>query len=914
MMRLLLLLLLLAPGQDAAITSLIDRWRAEDFSEREKATEEMLSRWKEWKAADLTALDRAGSSDDREIAGRAREVLKRLRVRIAAGVAIVESVPDFDKIVLEGTSTQRIFLLSAVARRWQRKEAADADLGRVMEVARHWGLSDRDLLWVVSRGRVAPWASLIVPMLKSEHGGIRRDTALALGAMGARDQAKAIFDLLLDEDWDVRSGAAEALGILKASNLLGDAVVLLAHKEAGIRRSAVVAVGALGGGRTTLTPLTADDDSLVRIAAIRTLGPAAPEEIRKRLGDPVEDVRVAVVECGQLDLETLHPLLKDPSARVRTAAVKAVGRHRSRESVVLLLPLLRNTDGPTRRASGEALVLCRAEWKDLVPLLRETDEAVRSVAVDVLCALRDRAAAPSVRKLLDHEVAGVRCSAIEALSGLLGREAGTGIAPLLKDADSEVRLVALRAFAVAGDRRVAVEAAALLKDPELREYALEVLSLMGTPETAKLILPLLDDQEPAVRLRALHALQMIGDPSCLESVSRLLKDDTISNDAVLALLRLRGDAALALPSRGWMLESDLAILARQATPKQLDALRLESSNAIRLIALAGMRTKVDALLPLLRRSGFQQDVVRALGMLGAIDAAPAVAEFLMNADDDARAEAALSLGKMGSSAHGPLLAVLLRDPVGEVRRAAARALGDLGGVSFTADLVDAMGDPDPYVACRAIEALGRIGARQAAPEIARRAADPTFASWCAVALAELDAREQVDAIRPALKIPGWPGACAAWMLAELGQPLKTLDLPNARLPRIAGRAALLRSGTLDADGRRAMLDDIIVMRFFANSALARGALAAFIDPAKLRIDVELKKPVGTPEEAAALLTSCGFKIEGPIRFTGRLDSGTKISIRRVLERLCEGDEVVVIDEGTLRVMSAMDAVRFWAKK
>lgn len=134
---------------------------------------------------------------------------------------------------------------------------------------------------------------------------VRRDAALALGAMGGTDAVEPLIAALGDDHASVRLAATEALGKIGAPGSVEPLIGALGSRAVEIRKAAADSLGRIGDSRA-LDPLVAcliDASWSVRRAAAEALG---------RIGDP----RAA---------EPLKVAFKDSDSNVRSAAAEALG-------------------------------------------------------------------------------------------------------------------------------------------------------------------------------------------------------------------------------------------------------------------------------------------------------------------------------------------------------------------------------------------------------------------------------------------------------------------------------------------------------------------------------------------------------------------------------------------------------------
>lgn len=243
---------------------------------------------------------------------------------------------------------------------------------------------------------------------------------LALGSMGAGEQAKDIAGLLEDSDWEVRFCALEALACLgrDAKAFSGSIVACLEDSTYPVRAKACFALGALGleDEAERLVDLLRDKAQAVRIEAVAALAalPRAARELTSQMAR----------------------LLSDASNNVRAAAIKA----------------LASLDEMARPYAG---VLARS--------LADPAPDVRAASCSALAGMGDHGAAfaEEVAGLLEDAVLAVRVAAARAM-GEFGVEALPFVQALRRVAEES-----------AGSEDQAAVQAALQRIEELSSLALE---------------------------------------------------------------------------------------------------------------------------------------------------------------------------------------------------------------------------------------------------------------------------------------------------------------------------------------------------------------------------------------------------------------------------------------------------------
>jgi HEAT repeat protein len=202
--------------------------------------------------------------------------------------------------------------------------------------------------------------------------------------------------------------------------------------------------------------------------------------------------------------------------------------------------------------------------------------------------------------------------------------------------------------------------------PTSRARAAHLLGLVGGPGATPRLAALLGDRDPEVRAVAARSLGRLGDPSAATPLARALaRAGSLPHQVVVPALVRIGPAS----------RTALLVAADHPDP--------------------AVRARV----------------VEALGLVGAMDAAPRLVRALgEDPAADVRLRAARALGRLGApSAVGPLLAATGPDAPTALRVTAAQALGVLGARRAIPVLAGLVADPHHWVAHTAAAALVAVG-------------------------------------------------------------------------------------------------------------------------------------------------------------------------------------------------------------
>ncbi|MGE0085547.1 MAG: HEAT repeat domain-containing protein [Desulfococcaceae bacterium] len=417
--------------------------------------------------------------------------------------------------------------------------------------------------------------------------------------------------------------------------------------------------------------------------------------------------------------DSLNKQLTDVYTEIRTVALDVLGKIGNTDSVVNILPLLKDRSADVRRSAVSALINLGITdaVKDILPLLKDQDVSVRSSAVSALVnllrrmSLKDKDIVP----LLKDQNVSVRSSAVSALGNLGKAESVKDIVPLLTDQDSSVRSSAVSALVKIGSAESVKDIVPLLKDQDasVRSSAVSALINIGITDAVKNILPLLNDEEADVRGSAVSALAELD---CMESVK---------------------DIFPMLNDQGWYVRSSVVYILGKI------------SNA----------ESVKSIVPLLKDQHWivRRSAVSALAEFGSMESVKAIVPLYKDHDWSVRSSAVSALVKIGSKDAVKNILPLLKDHDWSVRRSAIWALENLGSKDAVKNILPLLKDENAYVRGSAVGALVNLGSKDAVKNILPLLNDEEadVRGSAVSALAELDCMESVKDIFPMLNDQGW---------------------------------------------------------------------------------------------------------------------------------------------------------------
>jgi HEAT repeat protein len=362
--------------------------------------------------------------------------------------------------------------------------------------------------------------------LKSRDADTRKRAALSLAVPGKASAIASLQPLLEDPEWPVRQAAIEALGaiadpsavpLLLATVKQADAV----RDEAGasaLRAAAVEALGRIGSpGTDALLDALRDRHARLREAAIAALGAVG----------------------GERAVSALSETLRDDRSSVRQAGAAALARAGGSAAVPALQGALAHKDPTTRKCAAAALGTIDASGavSALRQAVADREKSVRDAALDALAAIGSPGAAAALVAELpaaDRDLKGAIAARLKgmawtpadaaervvhaALHGRFDEAAAEGAAAVdallaaLADRDPAARRGAAAALGRLADPRAAVALVGLFKDADVpvREAAVGAVAAIGLP-AADTLLDALRDRTATVRTAAGAALSQIGE-------------------------------------------------------------------------------------------------------------------------------------------------------------------------------------------------------------------------------------------------------------------------------------------------------------------------------------------------------------------------------------------------------------------
>lgn len=341
-----LLLLISAASLPQDAGKLVEQLRSESIVIRDDAVGELLKLG----TAAIPALEKAVRDPDREVASRARTVLRWIRISVRLTPGLKKRWPKLVNRLASGNEHTWTEVFHEAIKEDLPAEDLNALAGPAVRGARDAD-EKKELCLILRNKNLFGAAPELRRLLSDPHAGVVTEALSALRVMHDHESIPAIRPLLQSDVGSVRARAARTLGWLGAREVIPQLTIQLGDENAKARGSAAYALGQLGASHTLLElrRLLRDSDSDVRGAAADAVGllndTGAAEEIRRML--TLSDQWIvwhAALAAGKLRDQAAVPrliaLLEHHSPNVRIAAVMALAHMGDERHVEPMLPLL----------------------------------------------------------------------------------------------------------------------------------------------------------------------------------------------------------------------------------------------------------------------------------------------------------------------------------------------------------------------------------------------------------------------------------------------------------------------------------------------------------------------------------------------------------------------------------------------
>ena len=395
---------------------------------------------------------------------------------------------------------------------------------------------------------------------EEQSAAIKELAAGVLGRIGSRSSVPLLLRWLSSEE-EVTIAVANALGAIGDARAFEPLLSLLDHPESSIRQAAVAALNSIGHPRTeeSIAGRLKSDSPRVRESAARIAGYFGYGSCLRRLVELCDDedelVRRSVVEHlasfdeRQAWSKIRELLASDPSATVRSAAVRALGQSTS-DTLAQLIAATRDSSLWVRYYAIRVIATHTTHADALTRLAecatRDPAPPVRIAAIEALATAGSASMIGALLPLVHDSEPEVAYAAVAALGSFKSTESAVALGEALKSSDGRMQRAALDAFAKRESGPVGDIAAMARhgRDLDLREHATRTLGHIANDTAIEALLVLATD--PLLRPSTTLALTSIASIDIDSLTSHLSRADEKGRRLIVdALARVKNPAATA---------------------------------------------------------------------------------------------------------------------------------------------------------------------------------------------------------------------------------------------------------------------------------------------------------------------------------------------------------------------------------
>ncbi len=447
------------------------------------------------------------------------------------------------------------FLVQSLADEMKNvREAAVLALGRISHQA-------RDFLGNVLEIRSDESVSRAVSaLLKEGSPAVQKAAISLLSCIGNKGSVSALLGLIDDPELH-----EEAVSALVSLGRMDTAALLGAWGGAEGRAKAYLAYiyGEIGAASAAdlLTGSFASPDAELRQVSIQSLGKIASARVLpilvEALGDSVEEVREAAMQAlndigtryRQETIVSVSPLLEHDDPQVRMYAVTVLGRLDGDDIEEHLAFAIKDESAQVRSAAIRAVEGKSSGGHLPALMLALTDEnsEVRALAAEALGMTGDDKAVDPLKLALQDEDMWVRSAAVRSLGQLCGVDSDRLIEPLLMDPVGMVSITVLETLdALRVDDFLRYPIAALdHHDDEVVAAALKFLQESGNRDWLKGVEQrLVGHPHHEVRLNFARLLAELEGRGCSEKLEQMMRkeeDEFVRQELQMLLVGLKQD-------------------------------------------------------------------------------------------------------------------------------------------------------------------------------------------------------------------------------------------------------------------------------------------------------------------------------------------------------------------------------------
>ncbi len=430
---------------------------------------------------------------------------------------------------------------------------------------------------------------------------------------------------------------------------------------------------------------------------------------------------------GIKDGRLLYPLVKalqDDDLGIQQAAMDALVAYDDEAAVYNLIPLLADRRVSVKNMAQEILEKTGGSGLDLLHShINDKDEDVRKMIADILGRLELPEAVPILIDMLKDTNDNVRSSAVEGLGSVTDPSIVDSLIGLLDQGDW-VALFVVESLGRIGDKKAVGPIVRIITSSnniDVQVIAIEALSHIGGEEAVDGLLKVIDCVSPEIMDKAVMGIVTLTQGKIAPILDKFGREDFVRH-----LERIADNADMSEPEVILnILQVFMTIGSGECTEhilKMTEGMDRENPDLLNMavVVLQEVGDEETLINSLRHDNDLRKGVsVRVLGLLRSEKSIPALAGLFENADRDLMIDILSAMGNIGSQEAFLFLTDKLSYGEGHIREAAVDALGELATPDAIEPLLNHLKKEEYHnVIGKVVRALVKIGQRYKKQELA----------------------------------------------------------------------------------------------------------------------------------------------------------------------------------------------------
>ena len=232
--------------------------------------------------------------------------------------------------------------------------------------------------------------------------------------------------------------------------------------------------------------------------------------------------------CDQSYLKEIVPLIGDPYDEVRSVAKELIAKNWSKAATPLLIENLKSEDTYTRLNAAALLKSFKSDESilELVSLFNDATPETKECVIKIVGSIGGAISIRLALSALNDENWQVRQAAVQCLGSLQAPESIPTLLEKLDEKNPQIKILAMETLDAFDYRGATEQMLGLLTDRNIvvRQYATDCLIRIADKKTAPAIIELMKNPDVNIRRCAVEILKNLQAPNTTEVFMQALKD------------------------------------------------------------------------------------------------------------------------------------------------------------------------------------------------------------------------------------------------------------------------------------------------------------------------------------------------------------------------------------------------------